>query len=58
MTFDKNGVSSHPNHIAVHHGVALVFGEAQFPFDVISLTTVGIVRKYIAFADIQNCMPH
>jgi LmbE family N-acetylglucosaminyl deacetylase len=27
ITFDKHGISNHPNHIAVHNGVAKVFGE-------------------------------
>ncbi len=54
VTFDKNGISGHPNHIAVHKGVAKVFDDSQFPIDVMTLTTVGFIRKYIGYADIMN----
>lgn len=54
MTFDKYGVSYHPNHIAVHHGVALAFEDASFPFDCMCLTTVSNFRKYTGYIDIAN----
>ena len=37
VTFDEKGISSHPNHIAVHKGVARAFEEKQFVFDVLTL---------------------
>lgn len=58
VTFDKGGISNHPNHIAVHNGVAKVFENSKFPIDVMTLNTVGIIRKYTGFIDIQNCMPN
>ena len=54
VTFDKQGVSGHPNHIAVHKGVAVAFEEAKFPFDVLCLVTVNTIRKYLGYADIYN----
>lgn len=55
ITFDQEGVSGHPNHIAVYKGVGLVFEEAKHPFDVMTLTTVNFLRKYLGYADIYNC---
>lgn len=55
VTFDKDGVSKHPNHIAVHKGVAEVFEEGKFPFDVLTLNTVNTMRKYSGYVDIYNC---
>lgn len=52
ITFDDKGVSNHPNHIAVHYGVLKVFGEQRYPIDVLSLTTVGFINKYMAYIDI------
>jgi N-acetylglucosaminylphosphatidylinositol deacetylase len=52
VTFDKFGISSHPNHIAVHKGVAKVFEDPTFPIDVMTLTTVNVVRKYLGYGDI------
>ena len=52
ITFDKNGISGHPNHIAVHKGVAKVFEDPTYPIDVMTLTTVNFVRKYFGFGDI------
>jgi len=53
VTFDKDGISGHPNHIAVHKGVAKVFDDPKYPIDVMTLTTVGIIRKYMGYADIN-----
>ena len=55
VTFDQEGISGHPNHIAVHKGVAVVFEEGKFPFDVLTLVTVGFIRKYMGYGDIYNC---
>ena len=30
VTFDEYGISSHPNHLAVHRGVSKVFDKAEF----------------------------
>lgn len=53
VTFDKGGISGHPNHIQTHLGVAKVFEQALFPVDVMTLTTVNFVRKYLGYADIH-----
>ena len=55
VTFDEHGVSSHPNHIATHKGVAKVFEEGKFVFDILALFSVNILRKYLFYADICNC---
>ncbi|KAF4462920.1 N-acetylglucosaminyl-phosphatidylinositol de-N-acetylase [Fusarium albosuccineum] len=58
ITFDSNGVSSHPNHISLYLGArsfvqALTQGDAESssPVDLYTLTSVGIVRKYSSFLD-------
>jgi N-acetylglucosaminylphosphatidylinositol deacetylase len=58
ITFDRSGVSSHPNHISLYHGArtfisALVKGKPGWasPVDLYTLTTVGILRKYTSFFD-------
>lgn len=58
ITFDRSGVSSHPNHISLYHGArsfisALVKGKPGWasPVDLYTLTTVGILRKYMSFLD-------
>ena len=55
VTFDEFGISSHPNHVATHKGIAKVFETREFVFDVLALQTVNIVRKYIGYVDIYNC---
>lgn len=55
VTFDPKGISGHPNHIAVHQGVAAVFNEEKYPFDVLCLTTLSMFRKYSAWGEIYNC---
>lgn len=57
VTFDERGISGHPNHIAVHRGVGKLFEEKKFTFDVLTLKTVNLCRKYIGYGDIYNCMP-
>lgn len=58
ITFDKHGVSSHPNHTACH-GAALAFIDLLMagregwacPVDVYTLTSVSIGRKYGSVVD-------
>ncbi|KAF5648691.1 n-acetylglucosaminyl-phosphatidylinositol de-n-acetylase [Fusarium tjaetaba] len=57
ITFDSNGVSSHPNHISLYLGARSFIqalttaSEWPSPVDLYTLSTVGIVRKYSAFMD-------
>jgi N-acetylglucosaminylphosphatidylinositol deacetylase len=59
LTFDNNGISSHPNHISLFHGarqfISLLIhnrpGWAS-PVDLYTLTTVNVVRKYTSFVDV------
>lgn len=57
VTFDEFGISYHPNHIAVHKGVSLIFEEGHFLFDVLCLKTVSTFRKYLGYVDIYTVMP-
>lgn len=59
ITFDRRGVSGHPNHVACHLGArafsaALLRGKEGFasPVDVYSLRSVGFVRKYSGVLDV------
>ncbi|KAI0103119.1 LmbE-like protein [Hypoxylon sp. NC0597] len=59
ITFDANGISSHPNHISLYHGArafvaSLTRGKAGWasPVDLYTLTTVSLPRKYFAFLDV------
>lgn len=63
ITFDDQGISSHPNHISLYHGAlrflsALVAGkpESSSPVDLYTLTTVGMLRKYTSFLDMFATM--
>jgi N-acetylglucosaminylphosphatidylinositol deacetylase len=58
ITFDSNGISSHPNHISLYHGARHFISSLlhnrpgwQSPVDLYTLTTVNIVRKYTTFFD-------
>lgn len=58
VTFDKSGVSSHPNHISLYHGaVAFIRSVMQRhsgwepAIKLYTLTTVNIGRKYISVLD-------
>lgn len=58
ITFDKQGVSSHPNHISLHAGArrfisTLLRGKPGHtsPVDLYTLTSVSFLRKYTAFLD-------
>ena len=52
VTFDKWGISSHPNHIAVHMACKNLYDSGDFKGDMYTLETVNMFRKYIAFGDI------
>jgi N-acetylglucosaminylphosphatidylinositol deacetylase len=58
ITFDSHGISSHPNHISLHHGAhtflkALMHRHAgwECPIKLYTLTTTSIFRKYISVFD-------
>jgi N-acetylglucosaminylphosphatidylinositol deacetylase len=58
ITFDKSGVSSHPNHISLFHGAHHFISQLvhnrpgwQCPVDLYTLTSISIVRKYTSFLD-------
>ncbi|KAL9098539.1 MAG: hypothetical protein Q9163_005821 [Psora crenata] len=58
ITFDRHGVSSHPNHISLYTGAkawlaSLMAGKTGWkcPVDLYTLTTTNIVRKYTSFLD-------
>ncbi|KAI9158969.1 N-acetylglucosaminyl-phosphatidylinositol de-N-acetylase [Paramyrothecium foliicola] len=59
ITFDAQGVSSHPNHISLYHGArafiaALGRDSPDFPspVDLYTLSSVGLARKYTSVADV------
>ncbi|KAK5627590.1 hypothetical protein RRF57_003305 [Xylaria bambusicola] len=59
ITFDKSGISSHPNHISLYHGArGFISGLLKkrpgrpSPVDLYTLTSVGMLRKYAGFMDI------
>ncbi|KAI0834469.1 LmbE-like protein [Hypoxylon sp. FL0890] len=59
ITFDANGISSHPNHVSLYHGARafiafLTHGKPGWasPVDLYTLTTVSLPRKYFAFLDV------
>lgn len=57
ITFDQNGISSHPNHISLYHGarafVASLTTTSSIPspIDIYTLTTVNVLRKYVGIFD-------
>ncbi|WEW61060.1 N-acetylglucosaminyl-phosphatidylinositol de-N-acetylase [Emydomyces testavorans] len=58
LTFDKSGVSYHPNHRSLYHGAKeflqlLMNGKKDYtcPVDLYTLTTTNIVRKYAGIFD-------
>ncbi|RHZ52682.1 PIG-L family deacetylase [Aspergillus thermomutatus] len=58
LTFDKHGVSNHPNHRSLYHGAvhflrALMKDKAGYtcPVTLYTLTTTNILRKYIGVLD-------
>ncbi|KAL8691129.1 MAG: hypothetical protein Q9218_003581 [Villophora microphyllina] len=63
VTFDRYGVSSHPNHIALYHGAkswlnGLMKGRQGWrcPVELHTLTSVSILRKYLSFLDASMTM--
>ncbi|XP_039632667.1 N-acetylglucosaminyl-phosphatidylinositol de-N-acetylase isoform X1 [Perca fluviatilis] len=54
LTFDGSGVSGHANHIAIHKAVSHLASSGQVPNDccLLSLVTVGLLRKYISFLEL------
>ncbi|KAI1093293.1 LmbE-like protein [Rostrohypoxylon terebratum] len=63
LTFDANGISSHPNHISLYHGArvfvsSLTRGKPGWasPVDLYTLTTISLPRKYLGFLDVFATM--
>ncbi len=56
LTFDEGGVSGHPNHVAVHAGVRLLFSSGALPgpagVGALTLDTVPLLRKYAGPLDL------
>ncbi|KAM6969801.1 N-acetylglucosaminyl-phosphatidylinositol de-N-acetylase [Aplochiton taeniatus] len=54
LTFDESGVSGHANHIAIHRAVSYIACTGKAPDDccLLSLVTVGILRKYLSFIEL------
>lgn len=56
LTFDRTGISSHPNHISLYHGArtfirSLLKPGWAAPIDLYTLTSINIARKYISLVD-------
>jgi N-acetylglucosaminylphosphatidylinositol deacetylase len=58
ITFDKSGISSHPNHISLFHGArhfiaSLIHNRPGWncPVDLYTLTSINVGRKYSSFLD-------
>ena len=58
ITFDAHGISSHPNHVSLHHGArhwlsSFMAGKSGWrcPVDLYTLTTTNMLRKYISAFD-------
>lgn len=48
MTFDEHGVSSHPNHIALLHGVKILLADETLrDLRAFSLETTSLIPKYM-----------
>ncbi|KAL8648746.1 MAG: hypothetical protein Q9226_005869 [Calogaya cf. arnoldii] len=63
VTFDRFGVSHHPNHIALYYGAKswlnrLMEGKRGWrcPVELHTLTSISIVRKYLSFLDAPMTM--
>lgn len=59
ITFDKGGISSHPNHISLYHGArhfvaSLTANRPGWasPVDMYTLTSVNVARKYAGVVDV------
>lgn len=58
ITFDSQGVSSHPNHISLYHGARAFVASLtsnkpgwSSPVDLYTLTSVNVLRKYAGILD-------
>ena len=58
ITFDDEGVSGHTNHKATFHGVKELMTKKMIDVEVMTLTTYGILRKYIGAIDINFILPN
>ncbi|KAI4109277.1 MAG: hypothetical protein LQ339_001777 [Xanthoria mediterranea] len=63
VTFDRFGVSRHPNHIALYHGArsslnGLMKGKQGWrcPVELHTLTSISVWRKYVSFLDAPMTM--
>lgn len=52
ITFDRHGVSSHPNHTAVYNGVRELMMRRQGRLRVYELRTLGIFRRHLGLIDV------
>jgi N-acetylglucosaminylphosphatidylinositol deacetylase len=60
ITFDSQGVSSHPNHISLYRGarafaaslIHMQGTDKRCPVDVYTLTSVSMLRKYTSLVDV------
>ncbi|XP_021176532.2 N-acetylglucosaminyl-phosphatidylinositol de-N-acetylase isoform X2 [Fundulus heteroclitus] len=54
LTFDGRGVSGHANHVAIYKAVRHLASTGELPKEcvLLSLETVGLLRKYISFLDL------
>lgn len=52
ITFDKLGVSGHPNHCDVHRGVCNLLQESSQKIEIWELISTSILRKYVGPVDI------
>ena len=65
ITFDKEGVSGHPNHISLYHGARLFVSELLLnrpgwdsPVDLYTLASVSFLRKYSSVVDVLTTLVH
>ncbi len=63
ITFDKGGVSGHPNHISLYHGArhfisSLITNRPGWasPVDLYTLSSVNVLRKYASILDVLTSM--
>ncbi|XP_072163592.1 N-acetylglucosaminyl-phosphatidylinositol de-N-acetylase-like [Diadema setosum] len=54
ITFDEDGISNHPNHIAAYRGVRKLVVERKLPSGVraFSLESIHILRRFVSFLEI------
>lgn len=63
LTFDKGGVSAHPNHISLYHGARHFVANLlrnrpgwESPVDLYTLSSVNVVRKYSSVLDVVTTL--